>query len=196
MRVTLFLFLTLWTGIIKAQSYQDIHNKAILIDTHNDFLTKAMEYSISLDMDLRGKAQSDLTRFKIGGLDVQFFSVWSDGKQLNAFAFANRQIDSLDAVIGRNPDKIVKVGSVKEILQVIKLNKIAALIGLEGGHQIENSIQNLDSLYKRGTRYITLTWNNSTDWATSAFDDKRKSEFKGKGLSAFGKMVIRHMNEI
>ncbi len=186
----------LWTATAKAQSYQDIHKKAILIDTHNDFLTKVMEYNISLDTDLRGKAQSDLTRFKVGGVDVQFFSVWSDGKQIKPFAFANREIDSLDAVIKRNPDKIVKVGTVKEILKIIQQQKIAALIGLEGGHQIENSLENLDSLYKRGTRYMTLTWNNSTDWATSAFDDNRAAAFKGRGLSEFGKKVVRHMNEL
>ena len=192
----LFALLTLWTCIAEAQSYKRIHRKAILVDTHNDFLTKAMNYNFSLDADLKGKTHSDLSRFKTGGLDVQFFSVWSDGDQKNPFAFANRQIDSLDAAIKRNPDKIVKAGTVKEILQVVKENKIAALIGLEGGHQIENSIENLDLLYKRGTRYITLTWNNSTDWATSALDQNTNPAFKGKGLSDFGKRIVQHMNKI
>ena len=192
----LFALLTLWTCIAEAQSYKRIHSKAILVDTHNDFLTKAMNYNFSLDADLKGKTHSDLSRFKTGGLDVQFFSVWSDGDQKNPFAFANRQIDSLDAAIKRNPDKIVKAGTVKEILQVVKENKIAALIGLEGGHQIENSIENLDLLYKRGTRYITLTWNNSTDWATSALDQNTNPAFKGKGLSDFGKRIVQHMNKI
>lgn len=192
----LFALLTLWTCIAEAQSYKRIHRKAILVDTHNDFLTKAINYNFSLDADLKGKTHSDLSRFKTGGLDVQFFSVWSDGDQKNPFAFANRQIDSLDAAIKRNPDKIVKAGTVKEILQVVKENKIAALIGLEGGHQIENSIENLDLLYKRGTRYITLTWNNSTDWATSALDQNTNPAFKGKGLSDFGKRIVQHMNKI
>ena len=196
MKMKLFALLTLWTCIAEAQSYKRIHRKAILVDTHNDFLTKAMNYNFSLDADLKGKTHSDLSRFKTGGLDVQFFSVWSDGDQKNPFAFANRQIDSLDAAIKRNPDKIVKAGTVKEILQVVKENKIAALIGLEGGHQIENSIENLDLLYKRGTRYITLTWNNSTDWATSALDQNTNPAFKGKGLSDFGKRIVQHMNKI
>ena len=193
------LLLTAFSLVInnaKAQSYLDIHNKAILVDTHNDFLTKVMEYGYPLDTDLRGKTHSDLTRFKNGGVDVQFFSVWSDGNQKNPFAFANRQIDSLDAVIKRNLDKIVKIANVKELLEVVKQNKIAAFVGLEGGHQIENSLENLDALYNRGTRYITLTWNNSTDWATSAFDENNTPEFKGKGLSDFGKKVVEHMNKI
>ncbi len=196
MKIKLLVLLSLFINIAKAQSYQDIHKDAILVDTHNDFLTKVMEYGYGLDADLQGKTHSDLARFKKGGLDVQFFSVWSDGNQIDPFAFANRQIDSLDAVIKRNPDKIVKVANVKELLNVVKQHKIAALVGLEGGHQIENSIENLDALYKRGTRYITLTWNNSTDWATSAFDANNKPAFKEKGLSAFGKDIVRHMNQL
>lgn len=181
---------------MNAQNYQDIHKNAIVIDTHNDFLTQVMEHGYGLDTDLRGKTQTDLARFKKGGLDVQFFSVWSDNNKQNPFEFANRQIDSLDAVIKRNQDKIVKVANVKELLKIVKKNKIAALIGLEGGHQIENSLEKLDLFYNRGTRYMTLTWNNSTNWATSAFDESKKPEFKGKGLSDFGKEVVRHMNKI
>lgn len=196
MKTQLIILFTLIVTTLNAQNYQDIHKNAIVVDTHNDFLTKVMEYGYGLDTDLRGKTQTDLARFEKGGLDVQFFSVWSDGNKQNPFAFANRQIDSLDAVIKRNPDKIVKVYNVKEILKVVKQNKIAALIGLEGGHQIENSLEKLDSFYNRGTRYMTLTWNNSTNWATSAFDESKKPEFKGKGLSDFGKEVVRHMNKI
>ncbi|MDR7371773.1 dipeptidase [Flavobacterium aquidurense] len=196
MKIKSFIILTLLVNNANAQSYQDIHKKAILVDTHNDFLTKVMQYDFALDSDLKGKTHTDLSRLKTGGVDVQFFSVWSDGNQRNPFAFANRQIDSLDAAIKRNPDKIVKVANVKELLKVVKQNKIAALIGLEGGHQIENSLENIDIFYSRGTRYITLTWNNSTDWATSAFDEKTKPEFKGKGLSDFGKKVVQHMNKI
>lgn len=196
MKISLFVLLSLLINTAKAQSYQDVHKNAILVDTHNDFLTKVMEYGYLLDTNLKGKTHSDLTRFKKGGVDVQFFSVWSDGNQKNPFAFANRQIDSLDAVIKRNPDKIVKVANVKELLNTVKQNKIAAFVGLEGGHQIENSLENLDALFKRGTRYITLTWNNSTEWATSAYDENNTPQFKGKGLSEFGKEVVRHMNKI
>lgn len=117
-----------------AQTYQDIHNKAILVDTHNDFLTQTMEKNVIFDTDLKGKTHSDLNRMKAGGVDVQFFSVWSDGERQNPYAFANRQIDSLDAVIKRNPDKIVKVANSKKLLKAVKQHKIAALIGMEGGH--------------------------------------------------------------
>ena len=196
MKINLCILLAFWINISPAQKNERVHQKAILVDTHNDFLTKTMEYNVSLDADLKGKTQTDLARLKTGGVDVQFFSVWSDGEQENPFAFANRQIDSLDAAINRNPDKIVKAGTVKEILQAQKQNKIAALIGLEGGHQVENRLDYLDSLYTRGTRYITLTWNNSNEWATSAYDSKRKPAFKGMGLSQSGKKAVQHMNDI
>ena len=193
-KITILFILAI--QFLNAQSYKKIHNDAILIDTHNDFLTQVMNYGYVFDTDLTGKTHSDLVRFKKGALDVQFFSVWSDGAQKNPYAYANRQIDSLDAVIKRNPDKIVKVANVAAILKAVNEHKIAALIGLEGGHQIENSLENLDALYQRGTRYITLTWNNSTAWATSAFDEKFNTEYKGKGLSPFGKEVVLHMNKI
>ena len=184
----------------ESKTFEEIHSQAIFVDTHNDILTNTMEKGFIIDDDLTGKTHSDLKRMKQGGLDAQFFSVWSDGNQINPYKFANRQIDSLDAVIKRNPGKIVKVANGEELLAAVKDNKIAALIGLEGGHQIEDNLNNLDSLYNRGVRYMTLTWNNSTQWATSASDETNKdgdlnSEGK-KGLTKFGKQIVNKMNEL
>jgi membrane dipeptidase len=92
------------------------------------------------DANLKGKTHSDLKRMKQGGLDVQFFSVFSTGQQENPFDFANRQIDSLDAVIKRNPNKIVKVSNSVTLLKAVNEHKIAALIGVEGGHHIEDDL--------------------------------------------------------
>jgi len=159
-----------------------------------------MEKGFLIDDDLKGKTHSDLKRMKQGGLDVQFFSVWSDGNQVNPYNFANIQIDSLDLVIKRNPDKIVKVANSEELLVAVKQNKIAALIGLEGGHHIEDDLNKLDSLYNRGVRYITLTWNNSTKWATSASDETKKdgdlNSEGNKGLTEFGKQIVNKMNSL
>jgi membrane dipeptidase len=200
MKRKLLFFSLVATLQLSAQNYQKIHNNAILVDTHNDFLTQTMEKNFVFDTNLKGKTHSDLNRMKEGGVDLQFFSVWSDGDKLNPYAFANRQIDSLDAVIKRNPNKIVKVANSKELLKALKQNKIAALIGVEGGHQFENDLSKLEALYNRGTRYITLTWNNSTSWATSASDEtnpegEKNSEGKN-GLTAFGKEVVQKMNSL
>ena len=200
MKRKLLFFSLIATLQLSAQDYQKIHNKAILVDTHNDFLTQTMEKNFVFDTDIKGKTHSDLNRMKEGGVDVQFFSVWSDGNQLNPYNYANRQIDSLDAVIKRNPDKIVKVANSKELLKAVNQKKIAALVGLEGGHQFEDDLGKLEVLYNRGVRYITLTWNNSTPWATSAADETnpegaKNSEGK-KGLTAFGEQVVQKMNSL
>jgi membrane dipeptidase len=192
-------FLTLLscsTGDKQVLDYQKIHKNAILVDTHNDILTMSMEKGHVMDNDLTGKTHSDLTRFKKGGLDVQFFSVWSDGEKENPYQFAIRQIDSLDAIANRNQNKLIVVKNTTEMMDVVKLGKIAAFFGVEGGHMIENDIKKLENLYNRGVRYMTLTWNNSTDWATSAADETSGKELEYLGLTNFGKTVVKKMNKL
>ena len=196
MKIKLLFLSVFISHLIYAQSYQKIHRKAIVVDTHNDILTQVMERGVALDTDLTGITYSDLDRWKKGGLDVQFFSVWSDGNQANPFQFALRQMDTLDAVAKRNPEKIAEVSNSKELYKVVKQHKIAAMFGIEGGHQIENDLSKLDSLYKRGARYMTLTWNNSTPWATSAFDETFTKDLQHKGLTDFGRQVVQRMNAL
>ena len=196
MKIKLLFLSVFISHLIYAQSYQKIHRKAIVVDTHNDILTQVMERGVALDTDLTGITYSDLDRWKKGGLDVQFFSVWSDGNQANPFQFALRQMDTLDAVAKRNLEKIAEVSNSKELYKVVKQHKIAAMFGIEGGHQIENDLSKLDSLYKRGARYMTLTWNNSTPWATSAFDETFTKDLQHKGLTDFGRQVVQRMNAL
>lgn len=194
------IILLLLPIMILAQKKQErIHQKAILIDTHNDIITAVIEKKLSMDSDLKGKTQSDLTRFKKGGVDVQFFSVWSDGMKAKPYEWANEEIDTLYAVAARNPDKIKIVANSKELRQTVKAKKIAALFGLEGGHMIENSLDKLEKLYNRGVRYMTLTWNNSTAWSTSAQDETTKKDSLAKtrkGLSDLGKQIVQKMNAL
>ncbi|MEO7264695.1 MAG: membrane dipeptidase, partial [Ferruginibacter sp.] len=182
---------------VPAQSYKKLHFKSLVVDTHNDILNASFKNELVIDQNLKGKTHSDLNRFKEAGVDVQFFSVWCDGRKEAPYAYANRQIDTIYAVASRNPGKIKIVGNAAELRQVVKEKKLAALFGVEGGHMIENKLDNLDNFYKRGVRYMTLTWNNSTDWASSAQDETRKnSDIKQKGLTDFGKQVIRRMNAL
>ncbi len=194
-KVWLFLFLAPALSLF-AQSYQTVHDQAIVVDTHNDILTQATEKGLAFDTDLRGKTHSDLSRWKQGGVDVQLFSVFCDGEQKNPYAFANRQMDTLDAVTKRNPDKIEKVANSAQLYKAVKQGKLAAMFGVEGGHMIEDDLHKLDALFKRGARYMTLTWNNSTDWATSAADETHKKDLKHKGLTDFGKQVVQRMNRL
>ncbi|MEP6553526.1 MAG: dipeptidase [Ferruginibacter sp.] len=205
MKIKLLLLSLLATIQLCAQSYKKIHAKAIVVDTHNDILMKAADIGVVFDQDLTGKTNSDLTRWKKGGLDVQIFSVYCDGDKKNAFAYANREMDSLDAVVARNPDKIVKVANYAELMKAVKQHKIAAMFGVEGGHMIEDDLNKLDALYKRGARYLTLTHNIAPSWATSAAEEAPlnppeggtlKETSKLKGLNDFGKKVVQHMNEL
>lgn len=179
-----------------AQPYKKLHFNSIVVDTHNDILMMAADKGIVFDRDLTGKTHSDLARWKKGGLDVQLFSVYCDGDLKNPFAFANREMDSLDAVAARNPDKIVKVKSYAELINAVKQHKIAAMFGVEGGHMIEDDLNKLDSLYARGARYLTLTHNIAPSWATSAADETTKPNLPHKGLTDLGKQVVQRMNQL
>ena len=200
MRDLIIVFLFAFTGkLINAQPYKKLHFNAIVADTHNDVLSTASMKGLKFDSDLKGKTHSDLNRMKEGGLDVQMFSVFCDerfGKD-TAYKFANIEIDSLYAIIARNPNAMMLVKTPADLQKAVKEKKLAAMIGVEGGHMIEDNLDYLNKLFERGGRYMTLTWNNSTSWATSAKDETENiiPNLK-KGLTDFGKQVVKRMNEL
>src|SRR5258708_4059105 len=184
---------------LPAQSWRKLHYNSVVVDTHNDILTQVLDKNLSFDEDLRGRTHSDLARWKEGGIDVEIFSIWCDGTygKGKAFARACQEIDTLEATAHRNPDKMTIVASPAALRKAVKEKKLAAMIGVEGGHMIEDRLDYLDSLYQRGARYMTLTWNNSTSWATSAMDETlKKDSLNHKGLTDFGKQIVRKMNEL
>ncbi len=194
----IFLFLSI-TGISQAQSGKKIHNQAILVDTHNDFLSKAVDAHVVFDSDLKGITQTDLNRMRQGGVKVQVWSIFCDehyGKG-SAFKYANQELDSLFAIVGRNPKTMQIVYSYKELMRAVANHKIACMSGVEGGHMIEDNLDYIDSFYKRGVRYMTLSWNNSTSWSTSAMDESQHAFIVTPyGLNDFGKQVVRKMNKL
>ena len=192
----IIIILLLWQQGF-AQSYKKVHFNAIVIDTHNDIPTTAIEKGVSFDDNLKTKTHSDLQRMLQGGVDAQFFSIWCDGLKQNPYAWANKEIDTVMAWVNRNPSKMMLATSVSDIEKAEKQIKLASLLGVEGGHMIENDLNKLEALYNRGVRYMTLTWNNSTPWATSALDETTKADsLKHKGLTDFGKQVVKKMNDL
>ncbi len=194
-----FLMVCLIPASLFAQSYQAIHEKAIVADTHNDVLSTITMNGLNVENDLTGKAHSDLARFKKGGVDIQMFSIFCDDRygKGRAFNYANAEIDSLYAIAKRNPDKMEMVATPAQLEHALKSHKLAAMMGVEGGHMIEDNLDYLDSLFKRGVRYMTLTWNNSTSWATSAADESKKTfTVTPYGLTELGKQIVRRMNEL
>jgi membrane dipeptidase len=199
MRYSLIYLLLLIQSICHAQSYEKIHFDAILVDTHNDFLSKAVEEHVAFDSNLKGITQSDLSRMREGGVKLQVFSIFCDdhyGKG-SAFKYANRELDSLFAITSRNPQSMQIVYSYRDIIKSLKDHKLACMSGVEGGHMIEDNLDYIDSFYNRGVRYMTLTWNNSTSWATSASDESQHTfKVTSYGLNDFGKQVIKKMNRL
>jgi membrane dipeptidase len=182
-----------------SQSYQKLHKDAVVIDTHNDVLSTVTMRGHNIEKDLTGKSHSDIARFIKGGVDIQVFSVFCDerfGKD-TAFEYANIEIDSLYAIVSRNKNEMVIVTDPAGLRRAVKQGKLGCMIGVEGGHMIEDNLNNLVTLYTRGARYLTLTWNNSTSWATSAWDEtKKKDSLPHIGLTEMGKNIVRKMNEL
>jgi membrane dipeptidase len=200
-------FLLLLPSMLYAQKYKKLHQKYFVADTHNDIPSSAIEKNVAFDTDLKGKTHSDLNRMFAGGVDAQLFSIFCDGEQKNPYDYANREIDSVYAWVQRNPARMMMVYNPADLQTAIQQKKLAALLGMEGGHMMENDLNKLELLYKRGVRYMTITWNNSTSWATSAADETApsKSPPKGEtlnvperkfGLTEFGRTVIKRMNEL
>ena len=193
--LTAFFFLLSFS--CTAQQYKKLHQKALVVDTHNDVMISILD-GLNIENDLTGKTHSDIERFKKGGVDVQIFSIWSDERYGagKGFNYANRQIDSLYAITARNADKMMIVKTPADLKAAVKQKKLGVMLGLEGGHMIEDNLGYLDSLHKRGVSYMTLTWNNSTSWATSAADETAPNFSGKKGLNEFGKQMVRRMNEL
>lgn len=182
-----------------AQSYLSIHEQAVVADTHNDVLSSATLQGLDIGTDLKGKTHSDLARFRKGGVDVQVFSIFCDERYGTGSAYlrANQEIDSLYSIAGRNSGKMVMVKTPADVDRAVKQHKLAAMMGVEGGHMIEDRLDYVDSLFARGVRYMTLTWNNSTSWATSAFEESTKAfTVTPYGLTERGVAIVRRMNEL
>lgn len=196
--VSSFLLLLISLNAV-SQSYRTVHRKAIVVDTHNDALSELTLEGIDIS-HRHTQGHSDLDRWKEGGLDVQFFSIWTGEKPRNPEGFykdANQEIDSLEVLALRNYTRMAIATNYHQVKKSLRRNKLAALIGVEGGHMIESNIKKLEALNDRGMRYMTLTWNNSTEWATSAMDETlHPDSLKHKGLTDFGKQVVRRMNEL
>jgi len=178
----------LWREALKIQ------RKSIVVDTHNDITGMMIDDSYDLGTSSIGKYHTDLARMKEGGLTAEFFSIYVDRKYAKDGGSARRALDQIDLVYRaaeRYPDKMMMATSVADIRRAKKQDKIAALMGIEGGHAIENSLMALRDFYRLGVRYMTLTHNNTNDWADACCDTSRHN-----GLSDYGREVVREMNRL
>ena len=176
------------------QQALQIHRRAIVIDTHNDVTTPMTND----DFDLSGAPpvpyRTNIERMKQGGLTAEFFSLYIKPWYVEHGGSARRTLDMIDSVyraVERHPRDLMIATSVADIRRAKRQGKVAALMGIEGGHAIEDSLPALREFYRLGVRYMTLTWNNTNNWA-----DAGRGEKKHHGLSDFGVEVVREMNRL
>jgi len=171
-----------------------IHRRAIVIDTHNDVTTPMTNDDFDLSGEPPAPYRTNIARMKQGGLTAEFFSLYVKPWYVEHGGSARRTLDMIDSVyraVERNPQSLMIATSVADIRRAKRQGKIAALMGIEGGHAIEDSLATLREFYRLGVRYMTLTWNNTNNWA-----DAGRGEKKHHGLSDFGKDVVREMNRL
>jgi membrane dipeptidase len=181
-----------------AASPEAVHRSAIVIDTHADTPQRMLDDHYDLTQPLDG-GYLNFESAKQGNLGAEFFSIWVEPK-LNEGHYARRTLELIDTVLQQaaaHPDKMMMAYSPEDIFRAHREHKLAALMGIEGGHSIEDSLGLLRDYYRLGVRYMTLTWSNSNDWADSSGDvDDPTVHHTQDGLSDFGKDVVYEMNRL
>ena len=180
------------TAGVQADDIDRLHDAAIVIDAHSDFLDRSEIDGSRLTEDPPG-AQTTLKKLQQGRVDAQFFSVFVP-PAYERYGFARRTFELIDRLyreLEASPGDIRLVTTADGILRESAAGRIAALIGIEGGHSIEHNLALLRVYHRLGVRYMTLTWNNANEWADSSGDEARWD-----GLNAFGLDVVREMNRL
>ncbi|MFO0788583.1 MAG: dipeptidase [Pirellulales bacterium] len=185
--------------IVLTDRARALHADSLLIDGHNDMPWEIRKQGSSsfekLDISQRQSSlQTDIPKLREGGVGAQFWSVWVPvelGYKGEALATTLEQIELVRQMVAHYPDTFALALTADDIERIHKEGKIASLIGVEGGHCIEESLPVLEKLYNLGTRYMTLTHTDSLSWADSSTDAA-----KNNGLTPFGKQVVRKMNQL
>ena len=175
-----------------------IHKAGMLFDGHNDLpwtmRARADSSFDKVDISQPTDFHTDSERLRSGGLKAQYWSVYVPASTMaegNAYITTLEQIDLVHRMCDRYPDVFEIALTADDIERIVGDGKIASLIGVEGGHSIENSLSRLRELYNRGARYMTLTHSRNLDWADACTDEPRVG-----GLNEFGEEVVREMNKI
>jgi membrane dipeptidase len=177
---------------------QAIHQSALIIDTHADTPQRFLDENFDLGQNTPvAEGHIDLGKIKKGNLGAEFFSIWVEPDFKGRYA--DRAMDLIDSVYqqaARHPDKMTMAFTADDIVRAHQEHKFAALMGIEGGHAIQNDVRLLRDFYRLGVRYMTLTWSNTNDWADSSGDIQDPNVKHHNGMTDFGKDVVREMNRL
>jgi membrane dipeptidase len=176
-----------------------IHDSALVIDTHADTPQRFLDEGFDIgSTDPNDIGHISLDKARRGNLGAEFFSIWVE-PETNQGQFARHTFDLIDSVYeqaARHPDRMMMAFSVADIERARKEHKLAALMGIEGGHSIENDMRLLRDYYRLGVRYMTLSWSNTNEWADSSGDINDAKVQHHNGLTDFGKQVVLEMNRL
>ena len=186
-------------AIVVTAKARQIHDSALIVDTHADTPQRFLDENFDIGSnDPHDIGHISLDKTKRGNLGAEFFSIWVD-PDTNQGHFAKHTFDLIDSVYeqaARHPDRMVMAFSPRDIDRAHKEHKLAALMGIEGGHSIENDIHLLHDYYRLGVRYMTLSWSNTNEWADSSGDIDDAKVQHHNGLTDFGKQVVLEMNRL
>lgn len=178
---------------------RQIHDSAMVVDTHADTPQRFLDEGFDIgSTDPKDIGHISLDKAKRGNLGAEFFSIWVE-PETNQGHFARHTFDLIDSVYeqaARHPDLMMMAFSVADIERAHREHKLAALMGIEGGHSIENDIHLLRDYYRLGVRYMTLSWSNTNEWADSSGDINDPKVQHHNGLTDFGKQVVLEMNRL
>ena len=169
----------------------------LILDAHADTPQRFADESWNFTDELNG-GHLNLAAARAGGLSGEFFAIWPEPTQWRG-RFAHRTLTLIDAVhqqVRRSPDHLALCLTADDVLAAHAIGKFAVLMGIEGGHAIENSLALLRQYFALGVRYMTLTWANSNEWADSSGDLHEPSIPHHGGLTGFGRDVVREMNRL
>lgn len=185
------MLVTAQSGSISEKA-KKLHFSSIVIDTHDDTTQRLLDPQFDISVP-HSDGNIDIPRMRDGGLTGIFFSIWISGKIMGPQA-VQKALDQIDAVretVRKHPDYLVLATTADDIREAKKRGKIAALMGVEGGHMMGNDLAVLRTFGALGVRYMTLTHMVNNEWADSSTD---KAEHDG--LTDFGKDVVREMNRL
>jgi len=187
------------SDIVVSARARAIHDSAIVVDTHADTTQRFLDENFDLgSTDPNDAGHVSLDKARRGNLGAEFFSIWVDPTTHKGHyaAYTLDLIDSVYEQASRHPDRMMMAFSVADVERAHREHKLAALMGIEGGHSIENDIRLLRDFYRLGVRYMTLTWSNTNEWADSSGDVDDATVEHHNGLTDFGKQVVLEMNRI
>src|SRR5271168_33521 len=187
------------SGVTVSSKASAIQDSAIVVDTHADTPQRFLDQGFDMgSTDPSDVGHMSLDKARRGNLGAEFFSIWVD-PETNQGHFAQHTLDLIDSVYeqaARHPDRMMMAFSTDDIERAHKQKKLAALMGIEGGHSIENDIHLLGDFYRLGVRYMTLSWSNTNEWADSSGDIDNPKVQHHNGLTDFGKQVVLEMNRL